>query len=84
MGDLKVDKSIIYESPDNGKTVYARYVGESDRWLVGKEYSGIVDDLRDTQMWHDIRKTAETNESLKKILNHAILIYQIIKDNGTR
>jgi len=84
MGKLLEDKSIVYESPDGGKTVYARYIGQQDRWLVGKEYNGIVDELRDTQMWHDIRKTAEHSESLKKVLQHAILIYQIVKEDGNR
>lgn len=82
MGALKENKSIIYESPDNGKTVYARYTGETERWLVGKEYKGILSDLRDNQLWHDIRKLAETDEALKKVLDHAILIYQLSKEKN--
>lgn len=82
MGQLKDDKSIIYESPDGGKTVYGRYTGESDRWIVGRRFDPIWEDIRDNNLWNDIRKSAETNESLKKILDHAILTYHLSKDSN--
>lgn len=82
MGKLKENKAIVYESPDNGKTVYGRYAGESERWLVGKEHKGVLSDLRDNQLWNDIRKLAETDKALKKVLDHAILIYQLSKEKN--
>lgn len=81
MGQLKQDRNIIYESPDGGKTVYGRYSGETDRWIVGKQYeTSDLEALRDKDLWNDIRREAETNESLKKILDHAIMMYHLSKD----
>ena len=35
MGNLRPGAEIIYESPDKGGTVYGRYAGTNDRWIVG-------------------------------------------------
>lgn len=85
MGNLIKDRSIIYETPDGGQTVYARYIGETDRWVVGKQFANdLLEDLKDNQLWYEIRKAAETNQALNKTLKHAILLYQLIKDADGR
>jgi len=35
MGTLKPGATYVYESPDGGKTIYAREVGSMDRKIVG-------------------------------------------------
>ena len=35
MGTLKPGATYVYESPDRGKTIYAREVGSMDRKIVG-------------------------------------------------
>ncbi|NBP00738.1 MAG: hypothetical protein EBU90_11525 [Proteobacteria bacterium] len=79
MGQLQQDRTIIYESPDGGETVYGRYVGETERFLVGKSVKKLQmeKELADTQLWYDIRKAAESNEALKRALEHCILLYQL-------
>lgn len=83
MGNLKPNTSIIYESPDGGDTVYARYAGESERWLVGQSSKAKekVEAIKENQLWHDIRTAAKTNPSLQKVLDRAIMIYQTVKDH---
>lgn len=83
MGSLKPGVPIIYESPDGGQTVYGRYQGEKERFLVGESIKavekrlGIVED----HLWRDIRQEAKTNPTLQKALDRAIMIYRLSKDN---
>jgi len=84
MGKLRPGAEIIYESPDNGETVYARYTGEQERWLVGQstKAKSRVDAIRENQLWHDIREAAKSNPSLQEALERAIIIYELSKENG--
>ncbi len=84
MGNLRPGANIIYESPDNGETVYARYAGESERWLVGQSTKAQtrVESIRETQLWHDIRLAAKSNPALQEALERAIIIYELSKKNG--
>ena len=36
---IEIDSHLIYESPDNGKTVYSREIGKDKRTLVSNELS---------------------------------------------
>ncbi len=82
MGSLRPDAKIIYESPDKGGTVYGRYAGTNERWLVGYSHDSesTKDQIKDNQLWQDIRTAAKTNPALQKALSHAILIYRLSKD----
>lgn len=66
---------MIYESPDEGKTIYARQPGSSTRRLikqnVGINYATFIDILR----------TAEHVPALQSALDNVILIYNLSKDN---
>lgn len=80
----KITEYTIFESPDGGKTVYARKSGEKDRYLhsidpdTARQLAKLADDL----MWTDIRQMAEHNEALQKALDNAILIYKLSKDHA--
>ena len=82
MGNLKPDTKYIYESPDGGKTVYAREHGSNDRTLVGYSYDKLESDKKKDQLelWKNILAESENNEALKKALNNAILIYNLVKE----
>jgi hypothetical protein len=71
------DIGYVYESPDNGSTLYRRHFGEIERELVYKNDS----DLFTFTAFNEIRKLAETNSSLKKALDNLLLIYYTIKDD---
>lgn len=79
----KITEYTVYESPDGGKTVYARKSGQADRILHSihpdtiKELGKIADDF----LWQEIREAAKTNLALQNALDSAILIYRLSKDN---
>ena len=77
--------SDIFESPDGGKTVYKRLPGTSQREL----YSDMMSDgrtfheqLREDQMWGEIRRMARKDEGLRELLERAIVYYNLKKDHG--
>jgi len=85
MGNLKPGVSLIYESPDGGKTVYSREIGSPWRTLVGysQDKKDLMKEQQETELWSDIRKQAKKNPALQKALDHAKLIYYTGKDHGT-
>jgi len=98
----------IFESPDNGKTIFSRPIREiveSDEYtqkypsnistkitsLTGmidhsfnEEDSEFFKNMRkkqqDEKLWRDIRHTAKTNDDLQEILNQAIMLYTLSKE----
>lgn len=81
MGNLKENQSITYESPDGGETIYRRYHGSEERFLVSMSNRKlkIIKDFQDNQLWHDIREAAEHNEALKRALEQCIILYHLGK-----
>lgn len=83
MGTLKPGATYIYERADG--IVYAREFGADprDRFVVGYESSSEFDTVRnsikDNQLWHEIRRAAETNPTLKDALDRCVEIYSLIK-----
>jgi len=79
MGTLKPGVTYIYESPDGGKTVYAREHGKphNERVVIGYQY-----DLFEDINWHEIALHARTNPVLQKALERAIIIHKLSKDYG--
>lgn len=77
MGSLKPGVTYIYESPDGGKTVYARECGTTERKLIGYQY-----DLFEDVNWHEIALHARQNSALQKVLERAIMIHKLSKDYG--
>ena len=72
-----MEDNFIFESPDNGKKVYRRIAGGSERELI----SSTDDDLFTYLAYNDIKKLSETNASIKKALDNLLLIYYTIKDD---
>ena len=86
MGSLRPGANIIYESPDNGDTVYARYAGESERWLVGQstQAKDRIDLIKEDKLWGEIRRAAKSNKILQEALDRAIMIYHLSEDDGKK
>jgi hypothetical protein len=76
MGSLTPGAKYVYESPDHGKTVYAREIGTNTRKVVGYQY-----DMFEDVNWYEIALHARTNPALQKALDRAIMIYKLSKDN---
>ena len=68
----------VYESPDGGKTIYERDVGSSERTLI-KENTSLISQIREDQLWGNIRREAKINTTLADILNQAKMVYALIK-----
>jgi hypothetical protein len=79
-------ETYIYESPDNGGTIYRRKFGEVDRELyrVSDEVSEKLARIREDTLWNEIRRAAKSNKVLQDALERAILIHQLSKDHGTK
>lgn len=84
MGSLKPGTEIIYESPDGGETVYGRYIGETDRWMVGQSMTAKckLDELEEDKLWGEIRRASKSNPLLQDALDRAIIIYHLSANNG--
>ena len=49
-----------------------------DLYLV-KENTSLISQIREDQLWGNIRRAAKTNKTLADILNQAKMIYALIK-----
>ena len=77
----KITEAIIYESPDGGETVYVRKSGEEMRQLHSEspQIKTLREQVREDQLWHDIRRSSLTNPTLKRALDEAVMIYNLSK-----
>ena len=73
--------TMIYESPDGGKTVYGRLPGEADRTLIRQdpELISTLDSIREDKIWGEIRRTAKRNAQLNEMLEAVKVYYNLIK-----
>lgn len=67
----------IFESPDGGKTVYQREFNKVERTQIK---SAGIEDLREHQLWHEIRIAAKTNPALKKACDNIKVLYRLSVD----
>lgn len=76
----------VFESPDGGETVYVRKHGEAERTLyhVSEKALEKANDLKENQLWHEIRMAAKTDETLQKALEQVKILYYIKNDNGSK
>jgi hypothetical protein len=80
-----METKLIYESPDGGKTVYARESGSPDRWLhhMDGETQQMLDRMADDRVWGKIRDAARTNVALADLLAQVKMTYQLIKNENS-
>jgi len=74
----------VYESPDNGETVYKREIGQIERELysVSGRRKNLIDEIRESQLWGNIHRAALTNPTLQEALERVKVIYYLSKNNG--
>ena len=72
----------VFESPDHGDTVYVRAAGSTERVLhsTSPGRQNLVDQMREDQLWGNIRRRAKTHPGLQNELDRVIMFYQLIKD----
>ena len=93
MGTLTPNATYIYER--NGEEIYARETGQTERLMIGYQYENKVDPrthdgrplyehMKEDQLWGEIRRAARTNKALQSVLDRAIIVYHLSKDNGKK
>ena len=93
MGSLTPGATYVYER--TGEEIYAREVGKTDRKLIGYQYENKIDSrtsdgrplyehIKEDKLWGEIRRAAKTNKALQSVLDRAIIVYQLSKDNGQK
>jgi len=94
MGSLKPGTTYIHERV--GNVVYSREFGAdpSTRQVAGWDYNKdnpnfdprtqdgrpLIDQMREDQLWGEIRREAKTNITLQRALDRAIMIYKLSKE----
>jgi len=78
-------KALIYERA-NG-VVYARYAEDPElpRWIVGGDPAGVAraqGHLLDYSEWQNLCEVAQTNKTLKKLMDKLVTTYYIVKDEN--
>ncbi len=84
MNKLIPGQELIYERADG--VVYARYRDkpEIERWIIGGDPGGVAraqGKLLDYGEWQNLCELAQTNQTLKKLLNKLVITYYMIKEN---
>jgi hypothetical protein len=82
MGQLTPGATYIYESPDGGQTIYARESGTNERKLVGETHKSKLNQIRDNELWREIRVMAETHEGLREELERVKTYFYLLKENN--
>ena len=88
MGSLTPGATLIYERVDGA--VYSRESGSSERKLVGYNYKrdpldhrNYMSDPNESQLWHNIRRAAMTDNKLQEALDRVKILYYLSKEHGT-
>lgn len=88
MGSLTPGATLIYERVDGA--VYSRESGSSERKLVGYNYKrdpldhkNYMSDPNESQLWHDIRRAAMTDNKLQEAIDRVKILYYLSKEHGT-
>jgi|LakMenE01Jun11ns_1017448.scaffolds.fasta_scaffold9894029_5 hypothetical protein len=70
----------IYESPDNGLTVYERRFGSSQRTLIKSPSEPSL--KHELNLWRDIIKESKTNAALADMLEKTRSLYFLSKNEN--
>ena len=93
MGTLTPNATYIYER--NGEEIYDREGGKTERKMIGYQYENKIDPrthdgrplyehIKEDRLWGEIRIEARTNKALNDVLERAILVYHLSKENGKK
>ena len=75
------EEIIIYESPDGGKTVYARKSGSSNRELYSQdpELQQLSEELENSKRWIEIFQARKDNPELDRLCEQVEVFYELGK-----
>jgi len=72
----------IFESPDNGETIYKREEGSVERVLYSESEKkrSLHDDIIESKLWGNIHRAAKTNPALQEALDRVKVTYYLTAD----
>ena len=81
MGQYKPGATYIHESPDGGKTIYAREIGTTERRLVGYSPDMIeqLEKIDRESRWMAILDQAKRSPALQEAIDRVIMLYELSK-----
>jgi len=74
----KITEAVIYETTDGDETIYVRQPG-TDTLSESPRAQDLHAQIKEDQLWGQIRRAAKTNPTLQRALEEAILIYNLSK-----
>ena len=77
----KITEVTIYESPDGGRTVYARRPGSHTRELYSRDPKLVEQDneLRQQERWQFILAARQSNRAINELCEQAEILYELSK-----
>jgi len=81
MNVSKITELTVFESPDGGRTVYARRPGSKVRELHWQDPKLIKElaELEQQKRWQEINAARETNPALNHLCEQAEILYELSK-----
>jgi disulfide oxidoreductase YuzD len=75
----KITEVTIFESPDGGRTVYARNPGSKDRTLHWQDpnLQRELEELESQKRWVDIFQARRNNAELDRLCEQAEILYEL-------
>jgi hypothetical protein len=77
----KITEAVIYETPDGGETIYVKEHSGTQRQLDNQSPRAfdLHAQIKEDQLWGNIRRAAKTNPTLQRALDEAIMLYNLSK-----
>jgi hypothetical protein len=75
----KITEVTIFESPDGGRTVYARRPGDATRELYNREpaLQKELDELEQSRRWVEILGARKLNSALDELCEQVEILYEL-------
>jgi hypothetical protein len=80
----KITEVTIYESPDGGRTVYARRAGSATRQLYSQDPNLQLElkELESEKRWVDIFGARKTNAELDRLCEQVEILYELSRKDS--
>jgi len=77
----KITEVTIFESPDGGRTVYARHPGSGTRELYSRDPKLVEQEkeLKQQERWQYILAARQTNSAINELCEQAEILYELSK-----